>query len=308
MYISATQLVSTIGRDTSIDDAFGIVASDPARYGTGVPLLVDNYSEIVFLSIEGELVVDRRDEVLDFRSGEISIVNSGDDEMWIDAKIYAQKSARREAVLTLAFIVAISYLIVVFNWLISRFAVRLSGALNTLARSVEERDAYTRMHSKNVAGYAESVARHMSLSKQDQLVIRIAGELHDIGMIGVPQDILGKSDKLSTLEHDLMKRHADEGASILHHLIDFDAVIQAARYHHEQFDGSGYPEGRKGVDIPRTARLIAICDVWDALTTDRPYRDAFEIGEARSILMKGSGTQFDPEILLSFVDSVIEKK
>ncbi len=138
--------------------------------------------------------------------------------------------------------------------------------------------------------------------------IRIAGELHDIGMIGVPQDILGKSDKLSTLEHDLMKRHADEGASILHHLIDFDAVIQAARYHHEQFDGSGYPEGRKGVDIPRTARLIAICDVWDALTTDRPYRDAFEIGEARSILMKGSGTQFDPEILLSFVDSVIEKK
>ena len=147
----------------------------------------------------------------------------------------------------------------------------------------------------------------MHLSKQDQLVIRIAGELHDIGMIGVPQDILGKSEKLSLGEHDLVKRHTDEGASILHHLIDFDAVIQAARYHHEQYDGSGYPEGRLGVAIPRTARLIAICDVWDALTTDRPYRAAFERDEAKEILMKGSGTQFDPEILKAFVAAIVNE-
>ena len=115
MYISATLLVSSIGRDTSVDDAFKTVAADPARYQTGLPLLIDNYPEIVFLSIEGDIYVDRRDDVRNYREKEISVVEYGDDEMWIDARVFEQRSARREAVLTLAFIVAISYLIVVFN-------------------------------------------------------------------------------------------------------------------------------------------------------------------------------------------------
>lgn len=306
MYITATLLVSSIQRDTSIDRAYEKIVSNPVLYGDAIPLLISNTPDIVYLSVNEEVFVDRRDDVSMYRGDEVAKLESANGAMWIDTREFERNRARREALLTFVFIAAISSLIVVFNWLISRFAVRLSGALNTLARSVEERDAYTKMHSKNVANYAEQVARQLNLSKQDQLITTIAGELHDIGMIGVPQDILGKPASLSSGEYEIIKRHTEEGASILHHLVDFEAVIHAARFHHEKYDGSGYPNGLKGPQIPRTARILAVCDTWDALTTDRPYRRAYETSKAREILLERSGSDFDPEIVRAFVATLVE--
>ena len=223
------------------------------------------------------------------------------DSIRVSVEVFAQWNA----VLTLLLIVSISYLLIVFNWLISRFSLELSGALNTLAQALEERDAYTRMHSKNVSRYAVRVAGKMGLSKNDRKIIQIAGELHDIGKIGVSQQILGKPAKLDDDEYKVMKRHTEQGANILNHLVDFEAVILAACHHHEKYDGKGYPSGLSGDEIPQMARILAVCDVWDALTTDRPYRKAMELDEAKKIILAGKGSDFDPEVVDAFLETGI---
>jgi len=148
----------------------------------------------------------------------------------------------------------------------------------------------------------------MNLSKVSCEIIRKGALLHDIGKIGIPERILGKNGKLTNEEYEIIKSHPILGHNMIKHIGDFDknGVLDIILYHHERYDGKGYPKGLKGDQIPLFARIVGIADTFDAMTTKRVYRDAFDIEEALNEIRKNKGTQFDSEIVdifLSIFDS-----
>ncbi len=171
-----------------------------------------------------------------------------------------------------------------------------------LIYSTEIRDAYTQGHSEHVAYYAKSLASAMGLSKDDCNDIYLAGLLHDIGKIGIPDSILLKPGRLETEEYHLIKLHSHISGQIIDKLQHFSYLKDAVRHHHEDFNGRGYPDGLAGEDIPLFARILSIVDVFDALTTGRIYRAAIPFDEAMKIIENMQiQTKFDPEIYNIFV-------
>ena len=178
--------------------------------------------------------------------------------------------------------------------------------IGSLAGALEAKDRYTRGHSQAVANYALTLAHALNLPEQEVEQIRIAALLHDIGKIGIPEAILNKTGKLNEKEWDVMRQHPVIGArQILSPVSLLEPMLPLVEFHHERWDGTGYPNQLQGKDIPLGARIIAIADVFDALTSDRAYRKALPIEEAKHIMEQGSGTQFDPELLTTFF-SVLE--
>lgn len=173
-----------------------------------------------------------------------------------------------------------------------------------LGKAAEYRDEHTGYHIQRISHYSALIGVHMGLSEEAIEVLRYASPLHDIGKLGVPDSILLKPGSLSSEEWQIMKLHTVFGAEILKgsKVKYLKAAEKIALYHHEKWDGSGYPEGLKGTKIPLFARITAIADVFDALTTDRPYRKALSLDEAFEIIAKGRGTHFDPEIVDVFFD------
>lgn len=169
-----------------------------------------------------------------------------------------------------------------------------------LAEAVNSRDPYTGGHTQRVREYALQLADKFGLSDEEKESLRLAAILHDIGKIGIDDAILRKVDRLSAEEKRKMDDHPRIGAKILGFVEEMREVIPGVLHHHEWYDGSGYPEGLAGKQIPLQARIIAIVDAYDALTTDRPYRKASSAHEAHKILDMGSGTHFDPELLKMF--------
>jgi len=169
-----------------------------------------------------------------------------------------------------------------------------------LANAVEAKDPYTRGHSDRVAFYSIQIAMALKLTKQEKEHLSFAAILHDIGKIGTNIDVLLKDDKLAARELEDIKGHPDIGARILAPVHFLKPVITAIRHHHENYDGSGYPSGLKGADIPLKARIVKIADTWDAMTSDRPYRKALSYSSALQELAKYTGTQFDPELVEVF--------
>jgi len=171
-----------------------------------------------------------------------------------------------------------------------------------LSRAAEYRDEDTGAHIQRVSHYAAAVARKMGMDNESVESILYAAPMHDVGKIGIPDQILLKPGKLDPDEWEAMKKHTIIGAEILS---DADAdFIELARVialtHHEKWDGSGYPEGLKGTDIPLVGRIIAIADVFDALTSKRPYKEPFSVEESLGIIEKGRGSHFDPRVVDSF--------
>lgn len=170
-----------------------------------------------------------------------------------------------------------------------------------LGSAIEAKDAYTHGHTERVTKYALAIARQMDTSKIHEFPpkffenIYIAGLLHDIGKIGVSEAILCKQDKLTEEEYEIMKTHTTRGAEILSALTGFDEVINGVKYHHERYDGRGYPEGLKGENIPIIAAIIAVADTFDAITTDRSYRKGVSKEIAIEEIKRFSGTQFNPK-------------
>ena len=157
--------------------------------------------------------------------------------------------------------------------------------LNSLALSIEAKDPYTRGHCDRLANLAVALAQHLGLPDEQLLALRRAGIVHDIGKIGVPEHILLKPGPLTDEEWRIMKEHPVIGERICAPMKSFRLVLPIIRHHHEKFDGSGYPDGLKGAQIPLTARILQVVDVFDALTTDRPYRKALSF-EAAFVLMR----------------------
>jgi diguanylate cyclase (GGDEF)-like protein/putative nucleotidyltransferase with HDIG domain len=176
-----------------------------------------------------------------------------------------------------------------------------------LAATVDAKDSYTYGHSRKVSEYAIAIAESLKLPNDKIDSIRSAGLLHDIGKIGIPDYILNKNTYLSGEENQLIKRHPKIGAEILKHVIDLVSCIPAILHHHERYDGTGYPSGLTGENIPIEARILSVADAYDAMVSLRPYRRQLSLQEAIDELKNCSGSQFDPIIVETFVE-IIQKK
>ena len=171
-----------------------------------------------------------------------------------------------------------------------------------LANAMEARDDYTGEHSFRLAAWAQDVARQLGCDEREAEALLWGTVLHDVGKIGVPDRILRKNGPLDSQEWRLMRRHPITGAEIVAPIRKLADVVPIIRGHHERWDGSGYPDGLKGEDIPLGARIMAVVDVYGSLTDDRPYRAALSHQQALDELRKGSGTHFDPVVLQIFLE------
>ncbi|SFD14955.1 HD domain-containing protein [Ruminococcus albus] len=174
-----------------------------------------------------------------------------------------------------------------------------------LVNAIDAKDTYTHGHSARVAEYSKKIAQEYGKSRKECEEIYFTALLHDVGKIGVPSDIINKVGKLTDEEYEIIKQHPALGAQILESIHECPYLVTGAMYHHERYDGKGYPKNLKGTDIPETARIIAVADAYDAMTSKRSYRDAIPQHIVREELVKGLRTQFDPEfakIMIRLID------
>ena len=165
-----------------------------------------------------------------------------------------------------------------------------------LVTAIDAKDEYSHGHSLRVAEYAQQIARRMGRDEEECRKVYYAGLLHDVGKIGMPDAIIRKKTGLTTHEYEEVKLHPVLGSQILSSIRDFPFIGIGARYHHERYDGTGYPDGLKGNEIPEIARIISVADTYDTLSSNRSYRLAMPQEIVRAEIAKGAGTQFDPEI------------
>ncbi|GAB4270325.1 MAG: hypothetical protein Kow0029_06970 [Candidatus Rifleibacteriota bacterium] len=176
------------------------------------------------------------------------------------------------------------------------------SAVRALANSIDAKDPYTRGHSERVARYSMEIGRVMGLESDEIKTLHVGALLHDIGKISISEGIINKSAKLTDEEYETMKTHPARGASIIEPAKFLKEKVPLIKYHHERFDGKGYPEGLKGQEIPLLARIICVADSYDAMTSKRAYRDTMGREEAKKELIRCSGTQFDPKVVNSFLE------
>lgn len=181
---------------------------------------------------------------------------------------------------------------------------------NVITDLMEMWDRTTKEHCSQVMRYAVRIAELLSLSHDEVEDVRITACLHDIGKIGIGNDIINKPDDLTPEEYEKVKTHADMAAKCLRHFEHMAKIIEAIRHHHEFYNGqidgkpTGYPDGLKGDAIPLYARIVAVADAYSAMTSDRPYRSRMSRDKAIDRLLRGMGSQFDPDIVKVFVDDL----
>jgi len=167
--------------------------------------------------------------------------------------------------------------------------------VHALAGAVDAKDAYTNGHAERVAKYAREIARRLGWDEERQKSVYMIGLLHDVGKIGIPDWIINKPEHLTDEEYAIIKTHPAKGGRILGNISEFPELAIGARWHHERWDGGGYPDGIAGEDIPAEARIIAVADAYDAMASRRSYRGVLPQEKIRAELERGKATQFDPE-------------
>lgn len=175
----------------------------------------------------------------------------------------------------------------------------------SLADAIDAKDTYTNGHSGRVAHYSREIARRYGYDEKKLDDIYIMGLLHDVGKIGVPDEVINKRGKLSTDEREDIKKHPSIGGRILGNIEEMPDLSSGAKWHHERYDGGGYPEGLEGEDIPEAARIIAVADAYDAMSSNRSYRSALPQDKIKEELQRCKGTQFDPtfaDIMIAMID------
>ena len=177
-------------------------------------------------------------------------------------------------------------------------------AIGAIVHTIEARDELTQGHSVRVAEYSRALARAMGYQEQVTEQVYQTALLHDVGKIGIPDNILKKEGRLTPEEYKQIKEHTTIGANILSAISTISYLEDGARYHHERYDGHGYPSGLAGEDIPVIGRIIAVADVYDALISYRHYKNPLTEASARKELLDGAGTQFDPKIVRTFVELI----
>jgi putative nucleotidyltransferase with HDIG domain len=181
------------------------------------------------------------------------------------------------------------------------------SAVRALANSIDAKDPYTRGHSERVARYSMEAGRIMKLSAEEIKTLHVGALLHDIGKISISESIINKDSKLTDNEYETMKTHPSRGAAIIEPAKFLREKVPLIKYHHERYDGKGYPEGLKGTDIPLLARIICVADSYDAMTSKRAYRDIMPREDARNELIRCSGTQFDPQVVTAFLEVLADE-
>lgn len=236
-------------------------------------------------------------------------------EVWLSQRKMLA-SANYLVLVPLAILIAMVYagvgpmgvILFVLPLLVARFALQryvdterlLIGTINALVRAIEARDEYTSGHSERVKVYASATAKEMGLPPETVRMIEYLASLHDIGKIGIRDQILGKDGPLTAEEYAEIKQHPTMGATILSQIEAFGNNVDMIKHHHEHYDGTGYPTGLSGDAIPLGARIIAVCDAYDAMTSHRPYRRAKTPAEALLELQRCAGSQFDPQVVKAF--------
>ena len=183
-----------------------------------------------------------------------------------------------------------------------RARVATEQILKLFANTIEAKDRYTSGHSSRVSFYVRELAHRLGLSKQDQQKIYYMAIIHDVGKIGISDSILTKPDILEKGEMDIMKTHAAKGGEILADFTSLPGAADVVRHHHERWDGTGYPDGLKGEEIPLFSRIISVADGYDAMTSDRCYRKKLPMSMVREELINNAGTQYDPKIVKCMLD------
>ena len=182
------------------------------------------------------------------------------------------------------------------------------GVLDGMVTAVDNKDRYTRQHSEDVTEYALWIGEEIGLSEETQRILRVGGLLHDVGKIGVPDEILRKPGRLTEEEYTILQRHPVLGALIVGSIPGMENIVDVVRSHHERWDGKGYPDGLSGEDIPLLGRIAAVADAVSAMTTNRPYRRGMEWETAMNEVQRHSGTQFDPEMAAAFLRAAKKRR
>jgi diguanylate cyclase (GGDEF)-like protein len=193
----------------------------------------------------------------------------------------------------------------------ANLALRAEGSfalLEAMVVSVDNKDRYTRRHSEDVTEYALWIAEELGVSEDTMRTIRISGLLHDVGKIGVPDEILRKPGRLTPEEFEVMKRHPRLGALIVGAIPGMEGIVDGVRSHHERWDGNGYPDGTEGEETPFLGRLLAVADAFSAMTTDRPYRQGMDWDTAVQEIVANIGTQFDPTMAQAFLRAIKKRR
>jgi HD-GYP domain-containing protein (c-di-GMP phosphodiesterase class II) len=207
-----------------------------------------------------------------------------------------------------------------FNFMVSeirRFIERLRkaaeenkqmfmGAVTSLAAAIDAKDPYTAGHSERVSHYSATIAKILKMPDEEVEIIRIAALMHDVGKIGIQDNILGKAGPLTDEEFAIMKTHPTKGAAIMEHVPQLKMVIPGMKYHHENVDGSGYPEGLKGNEIPLMAKIVSVADTFDAMTTNRPYQKAMEITYVFARMRSFIGKKFEKHLVEALITAYEE--
>ena len=178
------------------------------------------------------------------------------------------------------------------------------GIVRSFAAALDAKSAWTAGHSERVTEYSVAIGGELGAEKSFLEDIRNCGLLHDVGKIGIPELILDKREGITADEYSTIRRHALKGAQILEHINTFNSIIPGIKHHHERWDGLGTPDGLRGEDIPLIARILAVADSYDAITSNRPYREKRGKKEAVEEIKNCSGTQFDPRIVHAFLNAV----
>jgi len=181
------------------------------------------------------------------------------------------------------------------------------NVVKSFVEAIEAKDRYTRGHSERVSRYVKAVAARLHLSETHKKDLNWASVLHDVGKIGIPEAILNKTESLTDDEYRILQAHPEKGYHILAPLEQLSRALPGILHHHERFDGSGYPLGLKGKEIPLAARIIAIVDTFDAITTDRAYRKGKPVEEALEIIEKVAGSQLDSDLIEVFKQALKEE-
>ena len=185
---------------------------------------------------------------------------------------------------------------------------QVAPTVYALVAAIDAKDSFTFQHSTNVSQYAVLLAQKLGVSRDDIQTVKVAGLLHDIGKIGIPESILKKAGKLTNEEYEIMKSHVEKSIEMIHYLPNMNYVIPAVVSHHERYDGKGYPRGLKGEEIPFLGRILAVCDSFDAMISKRAYKEPLSVEYAMGELEKNKGTQFDPKVADAFIELIKEGK
>ena len=231
---------------------------------------------------------------------------------WLCLSVYNATDVFGQMATTLIFTIIISIIVIIVllavlirsNRKQEEFE-RLSHVVEALAAAIDAKDTYTNGHSGRVAEYAREIGKRYGYSKQEQNEIYMMGLLHDVGKIGISDSVINKPGKLTPEEYEIIKTHSIIGWQMLSKRTEMPRMAVGARWHHERYDGKGYPDGKSGKEIDEAARIIAVADAYDAMTSARSYRDALPQDTVRREIEEGKGTQFDPvfaDIMLKMID------